>query len=77
MTHYTYLKDNLVGSKNFRSWKYMISLILGENDLDQYINGEVLELEGDEAKATHKNNLIKANRIIVYLIKDHLVPYVS
>ena len=48
-------------------------MILEENDLDQYINGEVPEPEGDKAKATHKKNLAKAKRIIAYFIKDHLI----
>ena len=30
--------------------------------------------EGDEAKALHKNKLIMAKRIIVYSLKDHLIP---
>ena len=45
--------------------------------MDQFINGEVPELEGDEAKATHKRSMAKAKRIIAYSIKDHLIPCVS
>ena len=60
-----------------RAWKYIFSLILEENDLDQYINGEVPEPEADEAEATHKKNLDKPKRIITYSIKDHLIPHVS
>ena len=77
MTHHTLLEYNLGGVDNFRAWKYRISLILEENDLDQYISGEVPELEGDEAKATHTKNLVNAKWIIAYLIKDHLIPHVS
>ena len=43
----------------------MISLVLEENELDTYISGEVPVPEGDEAKALHKKNLVKAKRIIV------------
>ena len=43
----------------------MLSLVLEENELDTYISGEVPVLEGDEAKALHKKNLVKAKRIIV------------
>ena len=43
--------------------------------MDTYISGEVLVLEGDEAKSLHKKNLVK--RIIVDSIKDHLIPQVS
>ena len=42
-----------------------------------YISGEVPILEGDEAKALHKKNLVKAKRIVAYSIKDHLIPQVS
>ena len=52
-------------------------MALEENELDSYISEEVLVPEGDEAKALHKKNLIKAKRIIVDSIMDHLVPYVS
>ena len=74
MTHHTQLEDKLGGGDNFRAWKCRISLILEENDLDQYINREVPEPGGDEAKATHKKNLVKAKRIIADSIKDHLIP---
>ena len=77
MTHNTQLEDKLGGADNFRAWKYMISLILEENDLDHYISKEVLESEGYEAKAIHNKKLIKAKSIIAYFIKDHLIPHVS
>ena len=77
MTHHTQLEEKLRGVDNFRAWKYIISLILEENDLDQYINGEVPDPEGDEAKATHKKNLVKSKRIIADSSKHHLIPHVS
>ena len=77
MTHHTQLEDKLGGADNFWTWKYRISLILEENDLDQYIGKEVLESEEDEAKAIHKKNLVKAKRIIAYSINDNLIPHVS
>ena len=52
-------------------------LILEEHDMENYAKGEVTELEGDEDKAKHKKNLVKAKRIIVESIKDHLIPHVS
>ena len=58
-------------------WKYRISPVLEENKFDTYISGEVPVLEGDEAKSLHKKNLVKAKRIIVDSIKDHLIPQVS
>ena len=45
--------------------------------MDTYINAEVQVQEGDEAKSLHKNNLVKAKRIIDDSIKGHLIPQVS
>ena len=45
--------------------------------MDTYISGEALVLEGYEAKALHKKNLVKAKNIIADSIKDHLIPQVS
>ena len=77
MTHHTQLDDNIGGADNFRAWKYRISPILKENDLDKYISKEVPKPEGDEAKAIHKKKSIKENIIIAYSIKDHLIPHRS
>ena len=44
--------------------------------MGSYINEEVSILEGDEAKALHKNKLVMEKRIIADSIKD-LIPQVS
>ena len=77
MSHHTKLEDKFEGVDIFRAWKYRISLVLEENELDTYTNEEVPVLEGHDAKALHKKNLVKAKRIIVDSIKDHLIPHVS
>ena len=77
MSHHTKLDENIEGDDNFRSWKYRISLVLEENELDSYISEEVPTPEGDEAKALHMNKLFMDKRIIVDSIKDHLIPQVS
>ena len=77
MSHHTKLEDKLEGADNFWAWKYRISLVLEENELDTYINEEVPVPEGDEDKSLHKNNLVKTKKIIVDSIKDHFIPQVS
>ena len=74
MSHHTKLDDKLEGANNFRAWKYRISFILEENELDTYISGEVPVPEEDEVKALHKKNLVKAKMIIADSIKDKLIP---
>ena len=77
MSHYTNLDENLEGADNFWAWKYRISLVLEENELDSYISEEVPVPEGDEAKALHKKKLAMEKKIIADFIKDHLIPQVS
>ena len=74
MSHHTKLDEKLEVVDNFWAWKYRISLVLEENELDSYINEEVSVLEGDEANALHKKNLVMEKRIIADSIKDHLIP---
>ena len=45
--------------------------------MNYYISGEVPIPKGAEAKALHKKNFVKAKKIIVDSIKDHLIPQVS
>ena len=76
MVHHTQREDKLGGADNFWAWKYRISLILEENDLDQFISGDVPQPEGDDAKVAYKRSMAKYKRIIVESIKDH-IPHVS
>ena len=73
MYHHTNLDETIEGADNFWAWKYRISLVLEENELDSHISEEVIVPEGDESKALHKKMLVMAKRIIFYYIKDHLI----
>ena len=71
MTPSTKLEDKLEGIENFQAWKYIIGLILEENDLDKYVKEEVSEPEEVEAKEKHRKDMIRAQRIIVDFVKCH------
>ena len=73
----TKLDEKLEGVDNFLAWKHRMMLILEENDLEDFIKEEVPEHNKDEAKKIHKKNMVKAKRIVVDSIKDHLIPHVS
>ena len=74
MSHHTKIDEKLEGDDNFRAWKYRISLVLEENELDSDIHEEVPVPEGDEEKALHKKKMVMEKRIITNSIKDHLIP---
>ena len=60
------IDDNIGEADNFQAWEYRISLVLEENELETYISGKVPVPEGNEAKALHKKNLVKAKKITLY-----------
>ena len=67
----------LEGSRNFRSWKNRLQMILDENDLLEHVTVGVLELEEEEQKTKHKKNEKKAKRIVSVSVKDNLIPHIS
>jgi hypothetical protein len=71
------LVEKLEGIDNFHAWKYRISLILTENDLEIFIKEEVPEPKDVVEKAKHQKESIMAQRIIADSIKDHTILYVS
>ena len=77
MTNSTNIEDKFEGNEIFWAWKYRVILILEEHDLENYAKEEVADPEGDEIKAHHKKNLVKAKRIIADSIKNHLILHVS
>jgi hypothetical protein len=74
MSARTKLVDKLEGVENFCSWKYMISLIIEENDLAKFIKENVLEPKEDAAKAKYNKDMVRAKRIDS--IEDHFIPQV-
>jgi hypothetical protein len=71
------VEDRLEGSRNFRSWKHRLQMILDENDLLEHVTVGVLEPEEEDQKTKHKKNEKKAKRIVSDSLKDHLIPHIS
>jgi len=71
--------NKLVGASNYLAWKKIIDLILTEQDVMQYVAGEIIEPSKDKAQelAKYKKGEVRAQRIIVESIKDSLVPFVA
>jgi hypothetical protein len=77
MTTSTKLDEKLERVDDFQAWKYKVMLILEENNLAIFVEQDIEEPEGDEAKSKYKKDMIKAKRIIGDSIKNHLIPHVS
>jgi hypothetical protein len=59
MTIGTKLDENLEGADDFRAWKYRVMLILEENYLVSFVEQDIEEPEGHEAKGKYEKDLIK------------------
>jgi hypothetical protein len=71
------VEDRLEVSRNFRSWKHRLQMILDENDLLEHVTVGVPEPDEVEKKTKHKKNEKKAKGIMSDSVKDHLIPHIS
>ena len=77
------LEDRLDGAGNFVPWKARLVLILEENKLwDEVVNNTtanpIVVLASINAQALSAfNKDIKARRIILDAVKDHVIPHIS
>ena len=76
------MEDRLDGDGNFIPWKARIMLILEENELwDEVVhnttaNPIAFTPTTDAAALTAFNKYIKARRIILDAVKDHVIPHI-
>jgi hypothetical protein len=71
------VEDNLDGSSKFSSWKSRLHITLEESDLLRLIERTLPTTTIDEEKDEWKAYNVKARKIIIYLVRDHLLPHIS
>ena len=71
------VEDSLDRSSNFSSWKSRLQVTLEEEDLLWVIQKGLPETATDEEKEERKEDDIKARKIIIYSVRDHLFPCIS
>jgi hypothetical protein len=71
------VEDKLDGSSNFSSWKSRLQITLEEDDLLSVIQKTLPETTTDEEKETRREEDIKARKIIIYSVRDHLLPRIA
>jgi hypothetical protein len=70
-------EDRLDGVSNYSPWKERIMLVLMENDIWEFANSIVVPPVDPKDLAIHKQKDVKAKRIILDGVKDHLIPHLS
>jgi hypothetical protein len=70
-------KDRLDGASNFCPWRERISLVLEENGLLEIVEGKVAAPANPVQRVAHNKKDVKARRIIVDGVKDHIIPHLS
>ena len=58
-------------------WKPRILVALEENDLLENVKSIVYELSDEAAQAQWKKNEVLARKIMIYFVKDNLIPVIS
>jgi hypothetical protein len=71
------VEDRLNGTANFSSWKSRFLITLEESDLMKYIEEVVPESADDAKKSQWRKNDAKDRKIIIYSMRDHLIPHIS
>ncbi|XP_059073723.1 uncharacterized protein LOC131874390 [Cryptomeria japonica] len=72
------VEDKLEGASNFTSWDFRILVTLKENDLVEFVQGEDQPVPEDKDELLQfKKNVVKAKKILIDTVKDHLVPIIS
>ena len=74
-------EDRLNGAMNFSPWKERIALLLEEHELWDIVHHTttvpvVIPTDPTQLAAYNKKN-VKAKRLILDAIKDHLIPHIS
>jgi hypothetical protein len=71
------VEDMLDGSSNFSSWKSRLHITLEESDLLKLIEGTLPATTTDEENSKWKTYDVKARKIIIYSVRDHLLSCIS
>jgi hypothetical protein len=77
MKNRTLVEDRLDGSTNFSYWKSRLQVTLEEDDLFSVIQNTLPEKANDEEKEIRREEDVKARKILIYSVRDHLLPRIA
>jgi hypothetical protein len=70
-------EDRLDGATNLWAWKARLLFLLEENDLKDYVEMVISNPNDPQELATHRKREVKAKRVLLDSVKDHLIPHIS
>jgi hypothetical protein len=71
------VEDRLDGASNFVSWKEKVTFVFKEYDLWELVDKVITPPTDPPTLETHNKKEIKAHRVILDLVKDHLILHLS
>jgi hypothetical protein len=77
MRNKTLVEHRLDGSSNFSSFKSRLHITLEEDDLLSLIENTIPKTTTDEEKDDWKENDVKARKMIIYSVREHLLPCIA
>jgi hypothetical protein len=77
MKNITLVEDRLDGASNFSPWKSKLLVTLEEDDLLDVTTKTLPDTATDVEKKIRKEEDVKARKIIIYSVRDHLLPRIA
>jgi hypothetical protein len=77
MKNKTPMEDRLDGASNFSPWKSKLLVTLEEEDLLDATTKTLPETTTDLEKKVRKEDDVRARKIIIYSVRDHLLPQIA
>jgi hypothetical protein len=71
------VEDRLDGASNFSSWKSRLQVTLEEDDLLDVVTKTLPDTATDVEKKIRKEEDVKARKLIIYSVRDHLLPRIA
>jgi hypothetical protein len=71
------VEDRLDGASNFNSWKSRLQVTLEEDDVLDVVTKTLPDTARDLEKKIRKEEDVKARKLIIYSVRDHLLPPIA
>jgi hypothetical protein len=71
------VEDRLDGASNFSSWKSRLQVTLEEDDLLDVVTKTLPDTATNVEKKIRKEEDVKARKLIIYSVRDHLLPRIA